>query len=367
MSEKETVLDAVNAALGDDMAAGGSDDELDTPAPETPDSEGDLGSGDPDDAAGESETPEGAEGEAEETDAEAEARGAERDPATGKFVKKGEEKPEVEKAAKVEPPKKDPINDPIPANLKKEATERIRSVIAIAKEKTAELEKVTTDFNYLIKGVEATGTSPEQYGETLSWLALFNSPDPKNQEKALELVETVAERLATLLGKERTVGDPLSAHPDLKDAVTKGQITAQYAKEIARTRNGQAFRTEINTTATQAEQQRQAAATELETARNGLSALEQTLQGTDPEYATKKSILVQALKPVFAAIPPSQWVGKFQEAYKNLKLTGAPARKAPTTQNQPLRAGKQPAGGQTKQPSSMLEAISGALSGMNGK
>lgn len=358
MPEEKTVMDAVNAALSGE-----------TPEPETPEEEI---------AEGEAEVLEGAEAEveeipaeeetAEETDEEAEARGAERN-ADGTFKKKEAEKPaEGEKpAAKVELKKLDPVNDPIPRDLKKDTQERIRTLIDTTKNVTAERDAIKQDFDYLIKGVEATGTSPQQYGETLSWLSLFNSNDPKQQEKALELVESVAERLSTLLGKERTIGDPLGTHADLKDAVTKGQITAQYAKEIARTRNGQQFRTELTTHATQEQQQQQAAAAELHDARTGLTQLEQNLMASDPQYEAKKAILVPALKPVFAVIPPSQWVAKFQESYRNIKVNAAPARPKGVPTNQPLRAGKQPAGGQTKAPSSMFEAISGALSGMNGK
>jgi hypothetical protein len=358
MPEERTVMDEVNAALGEVITDAPETEEVETPeVTEEPTQEA------------ESETLEGdaPEGEGEETDAEAEARGAVRDPATGKFVKKGEESPKVEEKAAKEPAKKDPINDPIPKDLKKETSERIRTLIDTTKTVTAERDKVKQDFDYMIKGVEATGATPEQYGETLSWLSLFNSSDPAQQEKALELVETVAERLATLLGKERTVGDPLSAHLDLKDAVTKGQITAQYAKEIARTRNGQTFRTELSTNAQQAETQRNQAAQELQTARNDLSTLEQTLRASDPQYEAKKAILVPALKPVFASIPPSQWKQKFQEAYRAINVSPTPRNTVKTPVNQPLRAGKQPAGGQTKAPGSMLEAISGALSGMAGK
>src|SRR5579863_3587465 len=358
---EETVLDAGNAALsGETPEPVEVETEVtteETPVEETP--------------VEETPTEETPTEETEETDEEAEARGDERDPVTGKFVKKAEEKPvEEEKPkpaekAKVEPPKKDPINDPIPENLKKDTSERIRSLIDIAKNVTQERDKAKQDFDYMVQGVQATGTSPEQYGETLSWLALFNSNDPKQQEKALELVENVAERLATLLGKERTVGDPLAAHADLKDAVSKGQITAQYAKEIARTRNGQQFRTELTTQATTQQQQQQAQAQELATARTDLSTLEQTLMGSDPDYAAKKAILVPALKPVFAAIPPSQWKTKFMEAYKAINLPKAAPRVVPkgVPANQPLRA-KQPAGGQAKAPSSGLEAINAALAGM---
>jgi hypothetical protein len=351
---EETVLDAVNATLGDDIAP--------EPAAEVEELENEGGPAEPE----VEEAPEGEEAapEGEETDAEAEARGAERN-ADGTFKKKEAEKPaEGEKPAKVEPKPKDPVNDPIPKDLKKETSERIRTLIDTTKTVTAERDQIRTDFDYLVKGVQATGTSPEQYGEALSWLALFNSNNPQQQEKALELVESVAERLATLLGKERSVGDPLSAHSDLKDAVQKGQITSQYAKEIARTRNGQQFRTELTTNASHAQQQQLQATQELATARADLSSLEQTLRASDPSYEAKKAILVPALKAVFASIPPSQWKAKFTEAYRNIKVNAPAAAPRPVPANQPMRA-KQPAGGQTKAPSSMLEAVNGALSGMN--
>jgi hypothetical protein len=345
-TEPESALDAVNAALGEAMSP-----EHETPEPEV-ETEG-----------AEVET----EGEAaEETDAEAEARGAERNP-DGTFKKKEAVKEaDVEKKEplKKEPPKKDHVNDPIPENLKKDTSERIRSLIDTTKTVTAERDKLKTDYDYMIRGVEATGTTPAQYGETLSWLSLFNSHDPAQQAKALELVENVAERLATLLGKERTVGDPLKAHADLAEAVRTGKLTADYAKEIARTRNGQQFRTELTTNATREQEQQNAAKQELHTARLALSELEKTLMDSDPSYAAKKAILVPALRPVFAVLSPSQWVPKFKEAYRNIKVNAPAAKSIGAPVNQPLRAGKQPAGGQTKAPGSMLEAISGALGSM---
>jgi hypothetical protein len=108
-------------------------------------------------------------------------------------------------------------------------------------------------------------------------------------------------------------------------------------------------------------------------ARAGLTALGDTLASTDPQYAQKKAQVVQTLQPLFRKgadgryiVPPRQWVSGFQEAYKNLKLP-APAStgRSAIPKNQSLRAGKQPAGGQTRAPSNMLEAINGALGAMN--
>ncbi len=351
MPEEQSALDAMNIALGEDATPEPETPEVETPEVETPESE---------ETETESETPEG-EPEGEETEEEA---GAERGP-DGKFKKKEEEKPEVEK--KVEPPKKDPVNDPIPKDLKKDTQERIRTLIDTTKTVTAERDQLKQDFDYLVKGVEATGTSPEQYGETLSWLALFNSNNPQQQEKALELVETVAERLATLLGKDRTVGDPLAAHSDLKEAVAKGQITAQYAKEIARTRNGQQFRTELTTSAQKQAETQETAQREEHEGRTALTELENTLRASDPDYEAKKAVLVPALKPLMVHVPWKDRKAKFLEAYKNVQLPRTPKPTIKASTNQPLRAGKQPAGGQTKAPSSMLEAIGGALNEMNNK
>lgn len=362
MAEK-TVMDEVNAALGDALG------EEEAPAleveEETTDETTDVDAeGDAEGDEGEvSKDEESEEEEGEKPEGEVGPNGErERNP-DGTWKAKTEAKVDKDGKPIVEPKKADPVNDPIPKDLKKDTQERIRTLIDTTKTVTAERDTIKQNFDYMVNGIQATGATPQQYGETLSWLALFNSSDVKQQEKALELVETVAERLATLLGKERTVGDPLGQHADLKEAVTKGQITAQYAKEIARTRNGQTFRTEIATTAGQEQRQQQQAAEEERQGRAALTELEATLSASDPDYAAKKRILVPSLKPIMATVPWSQKKDKFLAAYRALQLPKGVTVKKPVV-NQPLRAGKQPAGGQTKQPSSMLEAISGALGSM---
>ena len=373
MAEK-TVMDAMNAALG--SAASGDPDENagvaadDAETPVQPESGGDIDPGaelgeEPAESGDESEDGEEGAGEGEGdptgdgTITTASAPAEERNP-DGTFKKKGEE-----------PKKADPVNDPIPKDLKVETRARMQTLIDTAKEVTAKYEKAQQDFDYMVQGVQATGTTPEQYSEALSWLGLFNSGDPKQQERALELVESVAERLATLLGKERVVGDPLAQHVDLKNAVASKQITPEYAKEIARVRNGQAFRTEINTSAQQQQQTQQQTAQTLQTARNDLTALEENLRAVDgAEYDAIKAQIVGPLKPLMAAINPAQWKAKFTEAYKAAKDARVAAKATRTTvtpkvpTNQPLRGGKNPAGGQARAPASASEAMNAALASM---
>lgn len=360
-------LGAMNAALGDAVTGGSSEEIENTTGIATEGDDGvqvddtgndggdtgDTGADEPQVAAEGDEAPEG-------VDAAKDSAGKDlvRDPATGRFVAKPVEKDDAAAAAAAAAAKdKDPagktaaaaaaaaakkpdhVNDPIPTDLKPATQERIRSLVKTTKEVTAERDTVKRDFDYMIQGVQATGTTPEQYGEVLSFMALFNSQDAAQQEKALELIEGVADRLSTLLGKERTVGDPFAEHTDLREAVAKGQVTAQYAKEIARTRNQNKFRTELTTAASAQEQAATTAQRELDTARNDLNVLEQTLQATDPQYAAKKAQLMPILKPLFKTIPPSQWKPAFLEALKNVKVAAAPAARRAAPGQQPMRAG----------------------------
>lgn len=377
---EKTVMDAMNEALGS-AASGEADPNAGVPDDETPivattatdDTEsGEDGTSADDDAAegdGSDETSEEGEVEGEPegdgtlttasaTLTSAEGNG-ERNP-DGTFKKKGEE-----------PKKPDPVNDPIPKDLKQETRARMQTLIDTTKEVTAKYEKAQQDFNYLVGGVQATGATPEQYGETLSWLQLFNSGDPAQQVKALELVESVAERLAMLLGKERKVGDELAAHADLKAAVASKQITQDYAKEIARTRNASGFRTELATSAQQRQQVQTTAANTEAQARVDLTSLEENLRSVDgKEYDTIKAAIVPVLRPLMAAINPAQWKQKFTEAYKAEKDRRGAERVVPANggntrpKNQPLRGGKNPAGGQARAPASAGEALNAALAGM---
>ena|ERR1700677_882063 len=373
MADK-TAMDAINEALG--SAASGEADPnapAETPEVETPETpEGETSEAEtPEGETPEGETPEGEIPEGETSEGEPEA---EIDPKTGKPIEQG---PNGERERnpdgtwkKAEAKKPDPVNDPIPKDLKQETRARMQSLVDTVKEKDTQLAEVKQNFDYMVGGIQATGATPEQYGETLSWLALFNSGVPANQEKALELVESVAERLATLLGKARTVGDPLKAHADLQEAVRTGKLTPDYAKEIARTRNGQTFRTELTTTATQQQQQATEAKRVETQARSDLTALEENLRSVDgKEYDAIKASIVPILKPVMAALNPSQWREKFTAAYKAEKDRRAAASAARGARpavpaNQPLRAGKNPAGGQSRPPASAGEALNAALASM---
>src|ERR1017187_3595384 len=64
------------------------------------------------------------------------------------------------------------------------------------------------------------------------------------------------------------------------------------------------------------EQNEAVTAEERETARIELNALEVQLKKDDPQSLMKKKRLGRVLQPLFKTTPPSQWVEKFQAAYR---------------------------------------------------
>lgn len=263
----------------------------------------------------------------------------------------------------------DPLNDPIDKSLNVKTQERIRTLIdrTRAAEETAQTNQ--TNFDTLIRGVQATGTTPEQYGETLSFLQKLNSGDPVKQGEALTEIESLADRLATMLGRERMVSDPLAGHPDLQAAVKGGQLTQKFAQETARLRNGTTMRTTMATDAQNAEQQRVAIETEKQQGKTELNELEATLKGSDPQYAAKLALILPAVRVALSHVRPSQWRQEFQRIYKEARV-GAPARPViPNKGQQPNRANKSggnggsggPANGGGAAPKDMMAAVNAAL------
>lgn len=400
--EIKSALDAMNAAL-----AGDEVDELTGLAEEGSADEGDLGD-DPTvegdgsdnigDAAGEakkgvdSAADEGRTESSGDVAAEAAALGVSTKRENGQFKSKDELAADVaaakaaaggapatakgDKPAGVEGKKPDakkepdPVNDPIPKGLKAETETRMRTLIDRTKQAEEKVSVAEGNFNTIVQGLQATGTTPEQYSEVLSFMQLFNSGVPDQQKQALGLLESMAERLATSLGVERSVTDPLRAHPDLLAAIQRGEVTKQFATEMARNRNQQGFRNQLNTTATEQREAQAAAEREKSESLSTLNRLEEQFRASDPSYERKKELMLPMLQASFAQIRPSAWPGIFEKTYRATKVQ-APVARQKVPANQPMRAGKSPAASGGKgdadmksQPGSALDAMNNALAGM---
>ena len=269
----------------------------------------------------------------------------------------------------------DPLNDPLPNALKRETKERIKTLIGMVQEKDEKLKAVEGNYTFIMQEIKQTQASPEQYAQALDYLRLVNSDSREDKEQLLEFLQRETISIAKMIGKPVPGVNMLEGHDDLIQKVGAGKLSIEDAQEIAASREARNFQS--RKTQMTREQQRVTAETqrEIASARAGLTALEQQLM-RDPAYPTKKAILVKTLKPVFARIPPRDWVSTFRRAYNELAVPAAPSVPTPTPTpratptgggggNTPLRA-QQPAGGARHEPKNLLEAINAGVAAASG-
>lgn len=257
----------------------------------------------------------------------------------------------------------DPLNDPVNTGNAR-TDERIKTLITLAKDNGSRADGAQQQLDELVGMVSQTGATPEQFNESLQYLTMVNSRDPRTIEsQAIPLLERELDALYTMIGKPRPAFDPLAQHQDLTAAVQAGQITAQLAQEIASRRRQDTLTQDRQQ---QTLQQQQAEQQAVVAARDAGNQLEATLRAVDPLYEQKKAVVLQTLN--LAALPAAQRAKAFADAYAKVQLpaaapaaAAAPATAAAPASPQPLRA-RQPAGGAVKQPGSMLEAIRAGVS-----
>jgi hypothetical protein len=256
----------------------------------------------------------------------------------------------------------DPVNDPIPDEIKGRTRERMESLVSRVKETTTELETVRTQHEDLLGMITDTQATPEQFGQALDYLRAVNSGDPEQIKAALTMVQGELAHLARLAGEPVPGVDLLANHQDLRDAVDIGDISERHALELAAARDqrqAQQQRTQQTREQTTQQEQQQAA---LDQGRADLNALDRELGAGDPAYQAKRAHLITTLKPVMARISPLEWAAVYREAYQNLPANFGAAPATPPKQ-QPLRPSN-PAGGQQRAPTSMLDAVTQGLEGL---
>lgn len=269
--------------------------------------------------------------------------------ADGKPIAKVDEKAAVKKDA-------DPVNDPIPEELKGRTRERITSLVGLVKDKDALIEQQ----NQVFDTIKNTGATPEEFGAMIAYMRWTHTDDPAQLTQARDMLQRELRAVSLKLGTPTAGVDFLADHPELMTAVNNGQITMEHAQELA------IQRTRVKQTAdAAAARTSEASTTQAATAeRNGaiaeLNTLGKELSKSDPHYDHK----YQQLKPLLESLgmlPPKQWKAAFQRAYAQIPAptVAAVTPPAPKPGDRPLRANKSPSGGSAAKPSNMMEAMFG--------
>lgn len=214
------------------------------------------------------------------------------------------------------------------------------------------------------EAVTSTGATPEQFGQTMTYLSMLNSGDPGNYEKAFEMIEREYHSLAELLGK--TAGgavDPLKGHPDLQTMLENMDITREAAIAFAQERNKTKLLSAASSTREQQAQQLQQQQEAVRAQQEGLAAVAELgnqLRATDPHFATKFQILQPMLETMQAQYPPHQWAALVQQMWAKIP---APVVQAPAQRTvAPLRPSTTSAG-QVRSIADPIEATMAAAMG----
>ncbi len=179
----------------------------------------------------------------------------------------------------------------------------------------------------MISMVMETGMDARQYGMVLDYGKFVSGAmkgDRASAEKALELAQAEVVALSKALGKEVAgVYDPIAEHKDLAEAVENGEITREYALQVAASRVHQGAVKQVQEQNTQQQQQEAAIAQGIATL-NGFEAHMQS----DPQWAAKRPILNAMVANIRQTLPPAQWLAATQNAYAMIPdVAVAPAPK----------------------------------------
>lgn len=288
----------------------------------------------------------------EESEAEESAQGEE-----GEQEEVGEEADES-----AETGEDDPDNIKAPDGLSDGAKKRFESLVDRVKTVSSELDQERTKNDQIVKVMEDTGSSPEEFAQVLLMLGHANSGDPKRVTQALDMLDAMRGNLARMTGKAVPGVDVLSDFPDLLQKVTNGDLDEESAAEIAAARRERESKSQ-QAEKTQAQQQQQAQmAQRVQTAQNDLSTLGNELKASDPDYDSKLAILQKRgfFENVAQNVPPEQWKQVFRATYDamgDVAKARTPIKKAAT----PMRSTPESGGG-SPQPKSTAEAVRMALS-----
>jgi hypothetical protein len=194
-----------------------------------------------------------------------------------------------------------------------------------------------------------------------------NSGSYDGMKRSYDILMNELTNLATALGEPLPGRNPLEGHPDLIAAVDAKQVTPALAVETAMARNRTAAAQKIGQQRSNVNQTQAQVQQATNSAKAGLTDLGKQLAQQDgvAEYRRKAGIVVGMLQEAFRdTIPPQKWVAMFKKAYDQLPKAApavAAVKKPAIPANQPMRGNKRPSGDSSKQPKSMLEAISAAF------
>jgi hypothetical protein len=263
-----------------------------------------------------------------------------------------------------DPPKaaEDPYREP--EGMKPEASERFRALVAVAKEKDARIEELSTQHAEVAQTVQAfqrllveSQATDAEFGALLDYTRAIKTGDWRAAEPLLA-AQIQQFRLAT--GRDPAGIDPFEQYPDVAEAVQAGQIPVEMARDVVRARQIAARHAQHQHEIQQDRDAQQAFQAQAQQATNDVAALVRQWRDTDLDWPKKQAQLQALAGEIAQTTPPHLWADALARTYKAIgeaMKSAAPPRVPAPAHEQPLRASGARAG--ARQPQTMHEAIFG--------
>lgn len=251
------------------------------------------------------------------------------------------------------PPAADDIHQ-MPEGLQPKAQERFRALSNSVNELKQQVEQRDTAISYVRETFQKHNIQQPQFEQAAAVIGMLNTGDLRG---ALAALDEQRRNIALALGEPVPGVDPLTEHPDLRQAVDAMQITERHAIELARGRIMQASQQQQHQ---ELQQRQQAMQVEQQAVQQGTAAVDalcKQLSASDIDYPAIEAQLLPVVPQLLQGVPPARWAEVVRTQYQLIKQVAGSARQ----QAQPQAAGQvlRPTGqaSPAAAPKSMYEAM----------
>lgn len=216
-------------------------------------------------------------------------------------------------------------------------------------QRNSELTEIQRSYESLRGLINESVSSPDELVQVLDFTKALKTGD---YQSALHQIDSIRNEIVLRSGIDQNAPDPLSAYPELREAVDRMEMGEKHALEIAQARRIQ----EQQKKQLQQQQHEQSYQQQYEQQQQqavvAITELEKNWLATDPLAEQKLKQLQPQVEKIAQQYPPSQWVQILQTLYHTLNVS-------PPTTPRPLRAnsGKVP----KTEPQDTLGSINKAL------
>lgn len=228
-----------------------------------------------------------------------------------------------EEAEEEDPSSEDPYK--MPEGLGEKAQKRFQDLANRSRDLEAHLTEIHGQNQAIKEIVQGTGIDQNEFAETMEVVRALKLGGAEDKHAVLNYLQGLTANLSRELGVPVAGVDMLEGFDDLRQSVMNGEITNEFATELAQNRRA----AQVQEAQMQQQMMQERQQTEMESAQeqalNQISQMMDYYRENDIDYAAKENMLRGSLAQ-FVDHHPSLWPQLFQSQYEILGQAGAANR-----------------------------------------